>query len=225
MSCFKLSSQSLVDQYFNINDHLYQYKTAQQTHPKELDEFLLFEKFKLFTAQLKQNEVDFGNSNGSSIDGNISLAHFQNFQAESRPDFDFFENVEKVENDRKIVDKSISKSVDVYITIEEGYCGCDKVVSVITNDNTEEVFIVKIRRGIRDGEVITTPQMTFVVHYLKHQFLSRRGDDLVVNKEVFMSVGVRHPLSSLVFVSKDKNELLKLKGFTDNGKTVLSEVT
>ncbi|ELP89701.1 hypothetical protein EIN_453910 [Entamoeba invadens IP1] len=114
-------------------------------------------------------------------------------------------------------------SHEIYLTIEEVYCGCQKMIANLSSNNTEEVFLVTFKKGIKEGEVIKLNGVEYVVKYLKHPFLSRRGDDLVVNKNVFLDKGVRHPALSAVFMKSGYRTLLSLKGFTEQGKTVFDD--
>ncbi|ELP94544.1 hypothetical protein EIN_116750 [Entamoeba invadens IP1] len=111
----------------------------------------------------------------------------------------------------------------IFITIEEAYCGCTKIVTDVSKDDKESIYIVNITKGINNRDTIIVGDKTYRIRYLKHPYLSRKNDDLVVSKKVLMANGVRHPSSSIVYRIDNKNELLQLKGFTNDSKTVLDE--
>ncbi|ELP85978.1 paramyosin, putative [Entamoeba invadens IP1] len=114
-------------------------------------------------------------------------------------------------------------SNEIYLTIEEVYSGCQKMITTHSSKGTEVVVLVILDKGIKEGEVIEIDNVNYVVKYIEHPYLSRRGDDLVVNKSVFITNGVRHPASSRVLMKNECQTLLSLKGFTEQGKTLFDD--
>ncbi|EDR24851.1 hypothetical protein EDI_216600 [Entamoeba dispar SAW760] len=102
----------------------------------------------------------------------------------------------------------------LYISIEEAMNGCQKLVPLYDSEGNEEIIIVDLYPGIKDREVFAWDKKTIEVRYIKHPYLSRRGNDLVIDKKA-VSKGVQHPRSNKTFKEKDEEKLKSLGGFQE----------
>ncbi|ELP88774.1 hypothetical protein EIN_436440 [Entamoeba invadens IP1] len=136
----------------------------------------------------------------------------------------FINNSDKSLYEKKEHQLQISSN-EIYLTIEEAYKGCQKTIKVRNYNSTVETFLMTFKRGVKEGEIVQIYNTDFIVKYIKHQCFSRHGDDLVVNKQIFIKQGVRHPDFHGELFKKAYDTLLSLKGFTDSGKTVFDDGT
>ncbi|EKE38901.1 hypothetical protein ENU1_148190 [Entamoeba nuttalli P19] len=102
----------------------------------------------------------------------------------------------------------------LYISIEEAMNGCHKLVPLYDSEDNEEIIIVDLCSGVKDRETFNWGEKTIEVRYIKHPYLSRRGNDLIIDKKALLK-GVQHPRSNRTFQEKDEEQLKSLRGFED----------
>ncbi|BFU24546.1 hypothetical protein CL6EHI_158290 [Entamoeba histolytica] len=124
-----------------------------------------------------------------------------------------------IQNESKVEDLKTEPVYKLYISIEEAMNGCHKLVPLYDSEGNEEIIIVDLCPGVNDRETFNWGEKTVEVRYIKHPYLSRRGNDLIIDKKALLK-GVQHPRSNRTFNEKDEEQLKSLRGF-QNGTVII----